>query len=225
MHHGQAPSLDLERITERLARAGCDDSESLFVALAVLATIGSPLRDADVAWIASAAKRIGDPDLLLETAGVVFAFNTINRIADARRVRLEYRFLRELLPIRGWIERGLASLTGLAYDLSYKHRTRRSSAELLERVAVMFDRLGVSVVPDVFNWLSQSPVVLEGILRSLILMPSSTTQFALKVLQNGLHLSQQFWSIGKQAAFGFRVLFRCYRPAADAVMNPGSRNT
>jgi hypothetical protein len=35
----------------------------------------------DVDWIASAAARIGDPDLLLETAGVVFAFNAVNRIA------------------------------------------------------------------------------------------------------------------------------------------------
>ena len=72
------------------------------MALAAHATVASPLRDVDVDWIASAAARIGDADLLLETAGVVFAFNTINRIADARRVRLEYRFLRELKPIRGW---------------------------------------------------------------------------------------------------------------------------
>ena len=51
-----------------------------------------------------------------ELAGVVFAFNTINRIADARRVQLECRFLRGLKPIRGWVERRLASLAGLVYD-------------------------------------------------------------------------------------------------------------
>jgi hypothetical protein len=121
----------------------------------------------DVAWIASAAARIGDPDLLLEMAGVVFAFNTINRIASARRVQLEYRFLRELKPIRGWVERRLASLTGLAYDLSYRHQPRHSPAELRDRLSVLFERLDAPAVPDVFNWLSQSPVVLEGILEML----------------------------------------------------------
>ena len=138
----------------------------MLVALAAHVTVASPLQDADLAWIASAAARIGDPDLLLETAGVIFAFNTVNRIADARRVQLEYRFLRELKPIRGWVERRLASLTGLAYDLSYKHRPRHSQAELLDRLAVLFERLGAPV-PEVFNWLSRSPVVLEGVLAML----------------------------------------------------------
>ena len=85
--------------------------------------------------MASAAARVGDADLLVEMAGVVFAFNTINRIANARRVQLEYRFLRGLKPIRGWIERRLASLTGLVYDLSYKHRPRHSPEELLDRLS------------------------------------------------------------------------------------------
>jgi alkylhydroperoxidase family enzyme len=135
----------------------------LLVALAVHATIASPVSDVDVEWIASAAARIGDADLLHETAGVVFAFNTINRIADARRVRLEYRFLREWKPIRGWVERRLASLTGLAYDMSYKHQPRHSPAELLDRLGVLFERLGAPAVPDVFHWLSRSPLVLEGV--------------------------------------------------------------
>jgi hypothetical protein len=128
----------------------------------------------DVDWIASAAARIDDADLLLETAGVVFAFNTINRIADARRVQLEYRFLRELKPIRRWVERRLVSLTGLVYDLSYKHRPRHSSAELLDRLDVLFERLGAPTVPDVFNWLSRSPVVLEGVLEMLEANVAST---------------------------------------------------
>jgi alkylhydroperoxidase family enzyme len=156
-----------ERIAERVERAGCKHPESLLVALAAHATIAAPLSDVDVAWIASAAARIGDSDLLLEMAGVVFAFNTINRIASARRVQLEYRFLRELKPIRGWVERLLASLTGLAYDLSYKHKPRHSPAELLDRLSVLFARLGAPAVPDLFNWLSQSPVVLEGVLEML----------------------------------------------------------
>ena len=59
------------------------------MALSAHVTLALPVKDADVDWIASAAARIGDADLLLETAGVVFAFNTVNRIADARRVRLE----------------------------------------------------------------------------------------------------------------------------------------
>ncbi len=135
------------------------------MALAAHATLASPLGDVDVNWIASAAARIGDEDLLLEAAGVVFAFNFINRIADARRVRLEYRFLRELKPIRGWVERRFASLIGLLYDLSYRHQPRRSPAELLDRLGVLFERLGVAAVPEVFNWLSRSPAVLEGVLE------------------------------------------------------------
>jgi hypothetical protein len=152
---------------ERVERAGCQGPESLLVALATHATIASPLSDLDMDWIASAADRIGDADLLLETAGVVFAFNTINRIADARQVRLEYGFLRELKPVRGWVERRLATLTGLAYDLSYRHRPRHSRAQLLDRLGVLFERLGAPAVPDVFTWLSRSPVVLEGVLEMI----------------------------------------------------------
>lgn len=158
--------MDPERIAERIERAGYSRSESLLVALAAHATVASPV-DLDVEWIASAASRVGDTDLLLETAGVAFAFNTINRIADARRVRLEYRFLREWKPIRGWVERRLASLTGLAYDLSYRYRARRSPAELLDRLGVLFERLGAPAVPNVFDWLSRSPVVLEGVLEMI----------------------------------------------------------
>jgi alkylhydroperoxidase family enzyme len=168
--NGFAPrrrGADPERIAERVERAGCKSPENLFVALAAHATLAAPLRDVDVAWIASAAARIGDADLLLEMAGVVFAFNTINRIASARQVQLEYRFLRQLKPIRGWVERRLASLTGLVYDLSYKHQSRHSPAELLDRLRVVFERLGASTVPDVFHWLRQSPVVLEGVLEML----------------------------------------------------------
>jgi alkylhydroperoxidase family enzyme len=161
------PRLDPGWIAERVERAGFEERESLLVALATRATIASPLTESDVAWVASTAACVGDADLLLETAGVVFAFNTINRIADARRVRLEYRFLRELKPIRGWVERRLASLTGLAYDLTYEHQPRRSSAEMLDRVGALFERLGAPAVPEVFNWLSRSPVVLEGVFEML----------------------------------------------------------
>jgi alkylhydroperoxidase family enzyme len=159
------PGLHPERIAKLVERAGYTSTESLLVALAAYATVASPATDVDVDWIASAAARIGDADLLRETAGVVFAFNTVNRIANARRVRLEYRFLRELRPIRGWVERRLASLTGLAYDLSYKHQPRHSQVELLDRLDVLFERLGAAAVPNVFNWLSRSPVVLEGVLE------------------------------------------------------------
>jgi hypothetical protein len=78
-----------ERLAERVERAGCTGAEGLLVALAAHATIASPLGELDVDWIASVVARVGDEDLLRETAGVVFTFNTINRIADARRVRLE----------------------------------------------------------------------------------------------------------------------------------------
>jgi hypothetical protein len=137
----------------------------LLVAIAAHATLASPVAEVDIDWIASAAARIGDEDLLLEAAGVVFAFNFINRIADARRVRLEHRFLRELKPIRGWVERRFASLIGVLYDLSYKHQPRHSPAELLDRVGVLFERLGAPAVPEVFHWLSRSPAVLEGVVE------------------------------------------------------------
>jgi hypothetical protein len=156
-----------ERIAERVERAGCKGSERLLVALAAHATIAAPLSEVDLDWVASAAVRIGDEDLLLEMAGVLFAFNTVNRIADARRVRLEYQFFRELKPIQGWVERRLASLTSLAYDLSYKHQPRQSPAQMLDRLGVLFERLGAPAVPEVFNWLSRSPVVLEGILEMI----------------------------------------------------------
>ena len=161
------PVVDPERIAERVERAGCKGSESLLVALAAHATIASPVTHLDVDWIASAAARVGDAELVLEAAGVVFAFNAINRIADARRVRLEYGFLREFKPIRGWVERRMAWLTGLAYDLSYKHRPRHSPEELMDRLGVVFERMGSPAVPELFNWLSRSPVVLEGIVEMI----------------------------------------------------------
>ncbi len=170
MKHGFAarrPAVNPERVAERLEQVGYSKTESLLVALAALATTASPLTATELEWIASAAARIGDADLLLETAGVVFAFNTINRIADARRVRLEYGFLRELKPIRGWVERRLASLTALAFDLSFEHQPRSSSPELLERLGGLFEALGVPSVPNVFDWLSRSPVVLEGVIEMI----------------------------------------------------------
>lgn len=148
-----------------MERAGCRGSESLLVALAAHATIASPVSEVDVNWMASAAARVGNEELLLEAAGVAFAFNTVNRIADARRVQLEYRLLRQLKPIKGWVERRLATLTSLAFDLSYKHQPRRSPAEMIDRLGVLFDRLGAPAVPEVFHWLSRSPVVLEGVLE------------------------------------------------------------
>jgi alkylhydroperoxidase family enzyme len=61
----------------------------------------------------------------------------------------------------------LASLTSLAYDLSYKHQPCHSGARLLDRLRVLFERLGASAVPGVFDWLSRSPVVLEGVLEMM----------------------------------------------------------
>lgn len=139
----------------------------MLVALAVLTTTASPLRDLDMDWIGSVAARVGDADVLLETAGVLFAFNTINRIAEARRVQLEYRFLREFKPTRGWVERRLVSLIGLAYDLSHKHQPRHSPAQLQDRLTVLLERLGATAVPEVFHWLGRSPVVLDGVLEMI----------------------------------------------------------
>lgn len=158
------PVRDPEQIARRVERAGYSRDESLLLALAVHATVVSP-QDLDVDWIASVAARVGDPELIRDAAGVVFAFNTINRIADARRVQLEYRLFRQWRPIRGWVERRFASLAGLAYDLSFTHRPRHSSSELLERLETLFERMGASDVPQVFHWLSASPVVLEGVLE------------------------------------------------------------
>jgi hypothetical protein len=100
-------------------------------------------------------------------AGVVFAFNTVNRVADARRVQLEYRFLRELSPVRGWVERRFATLTGLAYDLSYTHETRHDQEELLDRLRALFQRFGAPATPRVFAGLRPAPHVLEGIFEMI----------------------------------------------------------
>jgi alkylhydroperoxidase family enzyme len=175
-HHHSCPingcntrrrGVDPERIAERVERAGCEGPESLLLAVAAHATVASPFRDVDLAWMASATARIGDADLLLEVAGVMFTFNTVNRVANALQVKLEYGFIRKFKPIRGWVERRLASLTGLVYDLSYKHQPRHSPEALLDRLNVLFERLGAPAVPDVFNWLCQSSVVLEGIVEML----------------------------------------------------------
>jgi hypothetical protein len=160
-----APSA--EHIAQNVERAGWKGNEALLLAIAVHVTLTSTAKDPDAGWIVSAAARIGDEDLLLEATGVVFAFNTINRIADARRVRLEFGFLRQLRPIQGWVERRLVSLVGLVYDLSYRHHPRRSPEEMQERVAAFFDRMGASAVPDLFSWLRRSPVVLDGIVALL----------------------------------------------------------
>jgi hypothetical protein len=181
------------------------------VALAAHTTVASPLGDVDVAWIASAAAHIGDADLLREMAGVVFAFNTINRIASAHQVQLEYRFLRELKPIRGWVERRLASLTGLAYDLSYKHRPRHSPAELLDRLRVLLERLNVPAVPNVFNWLSHSPVVLEGVLEML----------EANVMGAGVHFD--LWKEAVAIAVASRAMpGSCLRKVVDPWLPQGS---
>lgn len=137
------------------------------MALAVHATVAPSAAELDARGIARLASRVGDASLVLEAAGVTFAFNTVNRIADARRVRLELRFLREWGPVRGWIERRLASLTGVVYDLSHRHEARHSRAELGARVSALFERMGGATVPDVFDWLARSPVVLEGILEMI----------------------------------------------------------
>ena len=170
--------VDPDRIAERLDRAGWKDLERSLVALAAHTTIASSSTDDDAAWTASTVARIGDEDLLLETAGVVFAFNTINRIANARRVQLEYRFVRGLKPIRGWVERRLASLTRLAYDLSFRHQARHSADKLLDRLSAVFELLGVPDVPAVFHWLSQSPAVLEGIVE---LLEANVTSSAVRI--------------------------------------------
>ena len=161
------PDLDPERLEKQLESEGWARAESAVLALAVYATLASPVRKADADWIASASARIGDSDLLLDMAGVVFAFNTVNRVADARRVQLEYQFLRKLAPVKGWVERRFATLTGLAYDLSYTHKTRHDPDELLDRLSALFQRLGAPVAPLVFAGLRPAPQVLEGIFEMI----------------------------------------------------------
>ena len=127
------------------------------------ATLAAPAGTADADRIATATIRLGDPGLALEMAGVVFAFNAVNRVADARRVRLEYRFLRELRPVPGWMERRFASLTGLVYDLTYVQEPRHAPDAVLDRLRVLFQGFGAPGVPEVFTGLRPAPLVLEGI--------------------------------------------------------------
>lgn len=53
-----------------------------------------------------------------DALGVIFLFNMINRVADARQVPLEYSWLRVLGPAKKFIERRFVDLTDLLYDLS-----------------------------------------------------------------------------------------------------------
>jgi len=152
-----------EQIAARINGAGWDPQESLALGLAVYATLVSPAGPEDFERIVTATAELGDQCLALETAGVVFAFNTVNRVADARRVALEYRWIRELRPVNGWVERRFATLTGLAYDLSYAHLCHHTPDELFGRLSNLVQGLGSRTVPGFFNILRAAPNVLEGV--------------------------------------------------------------
>jgi hypothetical protein len=157
------PDFHPEEISGQIRAAGWSPVESSVLALAVYATLASPANESDLERIASAAARIGDVDTVLEMAGVVFAFNVVNRVADARRVPLEYRVLREMKPVRKCVERGFAVAIGLLYDLTYAHHPRHSPDDLLRRLDSIFERLGAPATPVVFQSLRRLPTVLEGI--------------------------------------------------------------
>ena len=125
------PTVDPKQLTIRLRAAGFEQYESELVALAVLMTHASSTSELDVEWIGSVANGIGDPNLLLETAGVAFAFNTINRIADARRVPLEYRFLRELKS--GAEEVTAPVYSHVVYDIVEGHEVEGTAATRASR--------------------------------------------------------------------------------------------
>jgi hypothetical protein len=137
------------------------------LALAVYTTLAAPVREDHARRIVAAKVALANPDRVLEIAGVVFAFNAVNRIADARRVLLEYRWLRELKPIRDWVERGFASLTKLFYDLSEIQHPRFTSHESLRRLETLFRQRGALDVPEALRVLEPAPRVLEGILEIL----------------------------------------------------------
>jgi hypothetical protein len=154
---------DFEHTLRLIEASGWGPRESLVLALAVCTTLASPAGAAGAEWMSSALSSLGDTDLALDMAGVVFAFNAVNRIADARRVKLEYRFLRELGRFRGWIERRFVSLTGLAYDLAHVHRPKRQPHLVLHDLEGVFRRLGSREVPEMLRRLDRSPLVLGGV--------------------------------------------------------------
>jgi hypothetical protein len=137
------------------------------LALAVYTTLAAPFREDHARLIVAAKVALANPERVLEVAGVVFAFNAVNRIADARRVLLEYRWLRELKPIRGWVERGFASLTKLFYDLSEIPHPRYTCHESLRGLETLFRQRGSPDVPEALRLLGPAPRVLEGILEIL----------------------------------------------------------
>ena len=151
----------------RLKNSGWLSQESKVLALGVDATLSSPARGVDAVRLAEGVAVIGDLDLALDMAGVVFAFNTVNRVADARRVELEYASLRRLPLIQGWVERRFAYLTGLAYDLSYRHRTGTEPGRLLDQLGDLFIRRGAPGAPPMFHRLKAVPHVLEGIFEMI----------------------------------------------------------
>jgi hypothetical protein len=164
--HGRS-SPDPSRLEKRLAELGCDMPDRALVVLAVDTTLAAPAREHDARRIAAATTALANPERMLEVAGVVFGFNLVNRVADARRVKLEFRWLRELKPIRGRVERGFASLTKLFYDLSEIEHPRYTAHESLCRLEALFQQRGAPGVPDALRVLEPAPRVLEGILEIL----------------------------------------------------------
>jgi alkylhydroperoxidase family enzyme len=159
--------LGLAEVERRIGAAGWDFPERRVIALAVFATLAGPVDAEQAEVIAGATAEIGDPDLALDMTGVVFTFNTANRVADARRVELEYRRLRDLPAVRDWVERRFAELVGLVYDLAYVHVCRDDPDEVLGAVDALARERGGPGSPPLFERLRPAPAVLSGVVAML----------------------------------------------------------
>lgn len=162
------PDIGLEWFEQQIPAAGWTLAERRVLALALYATLASPASPAQAVEITAAAAALADPDLVLEMAGVVFTFNGINRIADARRVSLEYRWLRDLWPIQALVERVFSCLTGLVYELGYVHKAGHTPDEVLGGFDAFSRECGFVGAPALFGWLRFQPAVLEGVTTLLL---------------------------------------------------------
>jgi hypothetical protein len=130
-------------------------------------TLATPASQEQADEITEWAVGLSDWNPVSEVAGVTFAFNTVNPIADARRVRLECRRLSDLWPFRAWVERGFSCLTGLIFDLGCVHHAGHDVEEVLGRINAFSRELGGGT-PALFERLRGQPAVLGGISTLLL---------------------------------------------------------
>lgn len=98
---------------------------------------------------------------LLEAIGIVFLFNMINRVADARHVPLEFAWLRRQTRIQKLCDVSFTSITRFLYDLTPIEMPLSESRELPTR-------LRRQPLPEFASRLSLAPFVADAMFELLV---------------------------------------------------------